>query len=513
MRTNRVLGLIIGVGGLSLGAAALATPGPGQDGVAASRTLATAVVHTAPHDHGHDHIGHDHGPLNRAASSEASADGPSASAARTSKVTVVASGTRLPSLRRGDAVFWNGGQVDDGQMQVAALCEVTGPCFSYGLTLAEGGHRLRVAIDTPSREDSFEIAIVASDGTLLGSAENSNMFNAEAFAAAPKAGKYMVTVRPIEATDASFRLRARLEAAPATASSKVVPLLPNLRTVPPVELGFVAPVTPNGSYPPDKANPPAEVLGTPLYSCTQDESAPAEAGGAGAVDCLRLTSGPMNVGAGPFDMRFTFADDLVDGSADPTLLRGPIFQAVHYSDGTTQMRAAGAYIFHTTHAHFHDENILSYDLYRVTDAKRGRLAPAGTGTKSGFCPADQLFGDWWTFDQQERGYFGEGDNPTGNCFSPSDGLLGLTSGWGDVYRWQRPGQYVEFAGNGDGLYVVRATVDKANHILESNETDNTSYTLIRIVGRSVDIIERGRGRSPWDGDKVVYTGDGPASIR
>ena len=310
-----------------------------------------------------------------------------------------------------------------------------------------------------------------------------------------------------------FRLRARLEAAPAKASSKVVPLLPNLRTVPPVELGFVAPVTPNGSYPPDKANPPAEVLGTPLYSCTQDESAPAEAGGAGAIDCLRLTSGPMNVGAGPFDMRFTFVDDLVDGSADPALLRGPIFQAVHYSNGTTQMRPAGTYIFHTTHAHFHDENILSYDLYRVTDAKRGLLVPAGTGTKSGFCPADQLFGDWWSFDQQERGYFGEGDNPTGNCFSPSDGLLGLTSGWGDVYRWQRPGQYVEFAGNGDGLYVVRATVDKANHILESNETDNTSYTLIRVVGRSVDTIERGRGRSPWDSHKVVYTGDGPASIR
>ena len=168
------------------------------------------------------------------------------------------------------------------------------------------------------------------------------MFNAEAFAAAPKAGKYTVTVRPIEATDASFRLRARLEAAPAKASSKVVPLLPNLRTVPPVELGFVAPVTPNGSYPPDKANPPAEVLGTPLYSCTQDESAPAEAGGAGAIDCLRLTSGPMNVGAGPFDMRFTFVDDLVDGSADPALLRGPIFQAVHYSNGTTQMRPAGS---------------------------------------------------------------------------------------------------------------------------------------------------------------------------
>ena len=72
---------------------------------------------------------------------------------------------------------------------------------------------------------------------------------------------------------------------------------------------------------------------------------------------------------------------------------------------------------------------------------------------------------------------------------------------------------MEFAGNGDGSYVVRATVDRANHILESNETDNTSYTLIRVVGRNVDIIERGRGLSPWDTNKVVYRGDGPASIR
>ena len=92
-------------------------------------------------------------------------------------------------------------------------------------------------------------------------------------------------------------------------------------------------------------------------------------------------------------------------------------------------------------------------------------------------------------------------------------MLGLTPGWGDVYRWQRPGQYVEFAGQGDGTYVVRSTVDKANHILEADEMDNTSYALIRVVGRTIRILERGRGASPWDPKKVVYLGDGPASVR
>ena len=81
-----------------------------------------------------------------------------------------------------------------------------------------------------------------------------------------------------------------------------------------------------------------------------------------------------------------------------------------------------------------------------------------------------------------------------------------------MYRWQRPGQYVEFDGKGDGLYVIRSTVDAENAILETDETDNTSYALIKVVGRTVDIIERGRGMDPWDPEKIVYEGDGPASV-
>jgi hypothetical protein len=131
--------------------------------------------------------------------------------------------------------------------------------------------------------------------------------------------------------------------------------------------------------------------------------------------------------------------------------------------------------------------------------------------KSGFCPADQLFGDWHHFDQEPQGYFGTGDTPTGSCFSPNDGFIGLTRGWGDVYRWQRPGQYVEFGTNTDGYYVVRSTVDKGNNILESDDTDNVSYAYVRISGESVRMIERGQGSSPWDPSKVVFSGMGPAS--
>jgi hypothetical protein len=421
------------------------------------------------------------------------------------------------AIGAGESVFWNGEMVENADVPSAGGCGTVGPCFTYPLSLTGTGARLRIAIDTPSREDSFLVELIDPDGAVAASAQNSNQFNEEAFVADPAPGAWSVRVIPKGATRALFRLRAKLEAELPTPPAGKVALLPNLKTVPPYEFGFVAPANPaNGLYPPDTANPPADVLGVHPLSCTVDEMAPKEAGGFEAQRCLRLTSGPINVGEGPYDMRFTFVDDIAagKGTIQPeggTIQRGPIFQALHFSDGSLELREAGTYSLHVTHAHFHDDNVLTYDLYRVTDSSAGVLEPAGGGTKSGFCPADQLFGEWYSFDQEPSGTFGEGDSASGgNCFSPTDGFIGLTVGWGDIYRWQRPGQYVEFGSNGDGLYVVQSTVDKQQETLETNEHDNASYALIRVVGERVDLLERGQGLSPWDPAKVVFSGMGPA---
>jgi hypothetical protein len=194
---------------------------------------------------------------------------------------------------------------------------------------------------------------------------------------------------------------------------------------------------------------------------------------------------------------------------DGPYIRGDSRQIIVNADGKKWTRPAGTYSFHTTHAHFHDDGILTYELFKVDGAT---LTPAGNGTKSGFCPADQLIGQWRRFSQEKPGNFGDGDTATGNCYGAADnGLLSLTRGWGDVYRWQRPGQYVDWGNNTDGLYVVRATVDKSNTTLETNENDNAAYAFIRVTGRRVDELERGQGMSPFDPDKIVFTGYGPAS--
>lgn len=81
--------------------------------------------------------------------------------------------------------------------------------------------------------------------------------------------------------------------------------------------------------------------------------------------------------------------------------------------------------------------------------------------------------------------------------------MAFSPGWGDVYGWYRPGNYVDFGTRGDGLYVVRVKVDQEGHVREAREGNNTSYALIRLRGDEMTVVERGRGTDPWDPKKAV----------
>jgi hypothetical protein len=410
-------------------------------------------------------------------------------------VPAPAAGTPLVAkLGLGGSAFWKGGyvagQVVTQGLPTSAACAVT-TCFTYRLQLTKPATRLRVGIDTPSRESSFTIEVLDPAGAVAGTATNSNRFNIEAFIAKPKAGIWTVRVIPRNAAYARFQLRAKSEG-PVAKPKKKVALLPNLQATPPYEFGFVAPANPlNGLYPPDTVNPPLDVLGVHPLSCALDEMVED-----GAQRCLRLTTGPRNAGKGPMDLGYVPIEHGLG-----LLEEGPVVQYVHWSDGTITSRPAGGFLFHKTHAHYHFQDILDYSIHRVTNTRTGALKPAGHGTKAGFSPADQLFSDWTQF-AQEQGQFVEGAS---TARSVGASTFGLSVGWGDVYRWQRPGQYVEFAGNGDGLYVVRSAVDIKNRVLESNERDNVAYAYVQITGESVRIIERGQGLSPWDKRKKVFT--------
>ena len=431
-------------------------------------------------------------------------------------------------LAPGEARFWEGPYVErslladrgfaatflgnpvPAQVSACALAGTTS-CYRWELVLAEPGARLRVALDHPRREDQFRLELRDPSGALAAEAETSGFFPggeyaAEAFVEAPEAGVWTVEVVPFDAATTGFRMRAKLEAEvpPPPPATPRLPLLPNLQVIPPHEPTFVAPAVSVVQWlTPERTNLGVAAAGAQPASCALEEALE------GARRCLRFSAGLWNVGRGPLDLVLGPVEAPAAGNHQ--MLTGTMFQRVYFSDGTIEDVPAGAYEFHLTHGHNHYTDFTTTRLFRVVDARLGLLVPAGEERKAGFCLGDQELADWFQFDQAPRGTYNF--SPQG-CASPAGevagvpnplgpGRFGFSPGWGDVYRWQRTGQYVEFAGQSDGLYVLQTAADDLGRVAESNETDNLGYALVRVEGSTVHVLERGFGASPWDAAKVV----------
>jgi hypothetical protein len=408
---------------------------------------------------------------------------------------------RIPSiaLRVGGSAFWNGGYVESAAVDLPGdeACAVE-QCFEYPIRVAAGGSLLRVAIDTPDRSNQFELDLLDPSGVQQASAANTlqSQFDMEVYAPKPAGGIWTARVVPQHVQSAAFRLRAKLEAAPVTYKHKTM-LPPNLQVTPPYEFTFVAPANPANVYAPDGVNPPLSALGVQPLSCTPDETV-----GLGpnlmpssthVTRCLRFTTGPRDAGPGPFEIAYT-----PESAQFGVLQSGPAYQRVYYSDGTSFLRRAGEFQFHAVHGHYHYMGFLKFQLFHVGSGHA--LSPAGAGTKIGLCPANELFADWRVFNQQSTTTF------TANCgISAGEANLGLNVGWGDVYRWQRPGQYVDFTGDGDGYYLLQVKVNASHLVLTVPHDQDVGYAYIHVVGDRVDILERGQGNSPWDAEKRVFT--------
>jgi hypothetical protein len=280
------------------------------------------------------------------------------------------------------------------------------------------------------------------------------------------------------------RMRAKLERAPAPKPRRAVPLLPNLRLVPPHEFTFTGPLSGGRAL---YADSPGGAT-----SCSADDVAEQQ-----GIRCLRFSIGPANVGVGPLELVFPPNEGLVTP--------GNATQVITWSDGHTTTRPAGQFEYHKTHGHYHHSGFGKLELLHVDDATRGTLTHAGNGPKQGFCTADVKIAEWSVFGA------GDQDSADSTCvddadlvYDPRQGThMGLSAGWVDLYSWEQDGNYVDFGLNGDGLYLVRSTADALGNILESDESDNTSYAYLRITGSTIAVLERGRGQSPWDPHKVV----------
>lgn len=383
------------------------------------------------------------------------------------------------SLGVGDAIFWAG----------TATVDVT----TYEVEVGRGGHRLRVAVDHPGTTDAFHVQLRDPDGRAVAS-------GLEAFATDPAPGVWEIDVVRDDASAGSFRLRAKLERAPRP-PRRPVRLLPNLRAEPGYDFTF--------SYAEaacDLVSSCADAAPAPVPPfCAPDETAEDQ-----AVRCLRFSFGYQNAGRGPLDLRF--------GTFDPVTRSVPVRQRILLSDRTPLTyddndfveRDAASATYHEVHGHFHYDAVFGAHLYRVTDEESGEMEPVAEVAKRGACAHDIAFVDFGRFFQDPQHAADSGTDCNFTFTDPTKPAIriGLSAGWGDIYTAGLSDNYVDFGINTDGLYVLQVEADVDGTIAETREDDNFGYSLIRVSGLSVELLERGRGRSPWDPAKVVVEGLG-----
>jgi lysyl oxidase len=412
------------------------------------------------------------------------------------------------SLREGQPAFWSGAFVANARVSDPSLCGIQGPCFDYGIRVVPAKAKvLRVAINTPDDSNGWELRLLDPSGheaasgstyTLNGVAEN---FDVEVFAHDPAPGVWTAQVIPQNVSEGTFSARAAVQGSAKRSkvrrrTRRVAAMPPDLAPDPPWHVTFEQPppmvVVEGGNYTAMAGvhNPTMQVANQPIYRCLPEETIEQ-----GAQRCLRFTSGFASLGPGPFE---------VYGASDtPVAVNGgPLYQVISRSDGSSYSRPAGRYEFHRIHMHYHVLGIAQFTLYRVEPGRP--LVPAGKVLKEGFCLGNIKLYDWRSFAQAEVD-----PKSVDNC-EPSpqpDGTWrfyeGIANGWEDAYKWQTSGQYVDFANDSNGYYVLRVTVNPDHLMLETRYTNNTAYTYFQVNGTDVRVIERGHGTDPWDPRKTT----------
>ncbi len=340
--------------------------------------------------------------------------------------------------------------------------------------------------------DGFNLYVYDAGGTPVGSSTGIGSNGQAVQIARPRPQTYLLVVTTTYAydTDAAYRGEARILTPRTRCPGRSCPLLPALAVVPPHDFHL-------SGVPPAPSTP----LGFPFPVDTRTQSScyAEETADTGARRCLRFTNEIRNVGAGPLELRFAWVTSDGDAGVVPGDCR--MQQLVHHSDGSVTYRSAGPCVFHPQHGHFHYENMASLVLRRVN--RDGSTAGVvRRSAKEGFCLADDdefWFGTWRS---GPRGFVGQpGCSLPGEFRTrpPAVGAwvhMGISPGWGDVYTWDMPEQYVDVTDVPDGLYDVVSTANPDGALLVAGVPRPSARTRICLRGDKVIVVASNARRCP-----------------
>jgi hypothetical protein len=303
----------------------------------------------------------------------------------------------------------------------------------------------------------------------------------------PHNGTYKVTIVPFYTDfykeDLNYKGEAHVWLDQSQRHARKTRLLPAIETEAPSNFHIA-------DVPPVPSNPTGWRFtspGTFDNSCYADETAQF-----GSQRCLRFDNGIRNVGDGPLILRFAWSPDAVTNHC-------AMQQEILASDATVADRDAGPCVFHPQHAHFHYQNMGIYQLFAVGASGLPGVKPVAQSLKVGFCTVDV---DYFTFGTAQAGgprrysfptcnipnaFASKTDGPYGPGSPPE--YMGVSAGWGDVYTWDLPAQYIDITnGVPDGIYQVVSRSNPDGMIETSDRSGETGVTCIEIKGTAVKVV-------------------------
>jgi hypothetical protein len=340
-----------------------------------------------------------------------------------------------------------------------------------------------------SMDDGLNLFVDDPSGKQVGSADGIGANGQAVTIQPPVKGTYTVEVTETYAYDATTKYRgeARIMSGRSwrhvRCTHSACAMLPRLRARPPSDLHV-------SGLPPAASTPlgfPFPVALPTKVSCYEDETA-----STGATRCLRFTSEVDNVGPGQLHLRLPWLtrknnqpqSGFVGGECRAQ-------QIIDLTNGTTRRRAAGPCEFHAEHGHFHYKAFVGYGLFAVTKSgQTGRLI--GRSQKESFCLADDNYAGFAKRSPNgPRAYAGQpGCNlpQTDVTNWPKTGAwvgMGLNPGWGDVYTWDTPDQYIDVTHIPAGTYDIVIETNPSALMKVAGPARTCSRTRITLTATAV----------------------------
>src|SRR5687768_12609630 len=183
----------------------------------------------------------------------------------------------------------------------------------------------------------------------------------------------------------------------------------------------------------------------------------------------------QNLGTVPLQLAFEGVEDPQTAAAS---------QCVSWTSRICrEQRPVGGFSWHDEHTHFHYNEFADYQLRRLGPDGRPDYSDAGfigRSEKVSFC----------LMDSRQVDPDAPPTPPSYLTCTPT--VEGVSPGWTDIYAASREGQQLSLEGLSDGRYSLIISIDYADRIYETDNSDNVVEATLEISGgvTAVSVVER-----------------------